>query len=202
MLNEEVAAAVSPVVAEFRRLAIDFYMGGSLASSAYGHGRATQDADLVADFRNEHVAPFVATLTGPYYVSEPMIRSAIERRSCFNLIHYATMFKVDVFVLKNRPFDQLAMERAVLAKLPCSVPLELPIASPEDIVLAKLELYRKGGEISERQWLDILGILKVRGDQLDLDYLWHWSREIDVDDLLLRVLAEAGLSPPNRSVPF
>lgn len=91
------------------------------------------------------------------------------------------------------------MERAAPATLPLSEPLELPIASPEDIVLAKLEWYHKGGEISERQWLDILGILKVRADQIDLDYLWHWSREINVDDLLLRVLADAGLPPPNQA---
>ncbi len=141
-------------------------------------------------------------MTGSYYISEPMIRSAIERRSCFNLIHLATMFKVDVFVRKDRPFDQLAMERAILTTLPLPEPLELPIASPEDIVLAKLEWYRTGGEISERQWLDILGILKVRAEQLDLDYLWHWSREIQVDDLLLRVMADAGLLPPNQTLPF
>lgn len=202
MLNQDVAAAVSPVVTEFRRLGVAFYLGGSLASSAYGHGRATQDADLVADIRAEHVASLVAALTGPYYISEPMIRSAIERRACFNLIHLATMFKVDVFVTKNRPFDQSVMERAVATTLPLPEPLELPIASAEDIVLAKLEWYRKGDEISERQWLDILGILKVRADQLDLDYLWHWSREINVDDLLLRVLADAGLPPPDQSVPF
>ena len=143
-----------------------------------------------------------AELTGPYYISEPMIRSAIERRSSFNLIHLATMFKVDVFVIKNRPFDQLAMERAVLTKLLLPEPLELPIASPEDIVLAKLEWYRKGGEVSERQWRDVLGILKVRAEQLDLDYLWYWSREINVDDLLLRVLTDVGLPPPNLSVPI
>lgn len=203
MLNQDVSAAVGPVIAEFARLRIPFYMGGSLASSAYGYGRATQDADLIADFRREHIAPFANALTGAFYVSEPMIASAVERRSCFNLIHLATMFKVDVFVLKDRPFDHLALERARLGRLP--VPgetLELPVASPEDVVLAKLEWYRKGGEISERQWLDILGILKVRADSLDIDYLWHWSREIQVDDLLLRVLADAGLPPPDMSVPF
>ncbi len=182
-------------------------MGGSLASSAYGYGRATQNADLIADliadFRREYIAPFAKTLAGRFYVSEPLIASAIERRSFFNLIHLATLFKVDVFVLKDRLFVQVVMERVRLGRLPVpGEPLELPVASPEDVVLAKLEWYRKGNEISERQWLDILGILKVRADSLDFDYLWHWSREIHVDDLLLRVLKDAELPPPETSVPF
>lgn len=69
-------------------------------------------------------------------------------------------------------------------------------------MLAKLEWFRKGGEVSDRQWTDIKTVLQVQSANIDLDYLWHWSREINVDDLLLRVLADAGLPPPNQSVPF
>ena len=68
------------------------------------------------------------------------------------------------------------------------------MSSAEDIILAKLEWYRLGGESSERQWGDILGILEIQGDQLDYDYLRHWSTELRVTDLLERALSEGGVA--------
>ena len=75
-----------------------------------------------------------------------------------------------------------------------AAPLDLFFASPEDTVLAKLEWYRKGGEVSDRQWRDLLGVLKVQGETLDRAYLDHWAGELDVSDLLHRALEEAGLT--------
>ena len=120
-----------------------------------------------------------------------------------HVIHLRTAFKVDVFVLKRREFDQIAMSRLQVRPLYFGeVESFGPIASPEDVVLAKLEWFRKGGEVSERQLLDIKTVLQVQAATIDIDYLWHWSRELQVDDLLLRVLADAGLPPPDTSVPF
>ncbi|HVH25755.1 MAG TPA: hypothetical protein VM818_03310 [Vicinamibacterales bacterium] len=65
-----------------------------------------------------------------------------------------------------------------------------PIASAEDTVLAKLEWYRLGGETSERQWWDVVGILKVAEDA-DRAYLRHWAPSLEVADLLERALADA-----------
>jgi len=65
------------------------------------------------------------------------------------------------------------------------------IVSPEDIILAKLEWYRLGGEVSDRQWRDVLGVLKTRAGELDLDYLRKWAGELKVNDLLERALDEA-----------
>lgn len=199
----EMNDAVAPVMRAFQELGVEYYFGGSIASSTLGISRATNDADLVADFRLTHVTPFVQRLAIDFYVSEPAIRSAIERRSCFNVIHLKSAFKVDVFVLKNRPFDEIAMSRRQFQSLYLGeTEVQGPVASAEDIVLAKLEWFRKGGEVSDRQWTDIKTVLQVQSSGIDLDYLWHWSREIHVDDLLLRVLADAGLPPPNQSVPF
>ena len=63
-------------------------------------------------------------------------------------------------------------------------------SSPEDIILAKLELYRLGGEVSERQWRDILGVLKTCSGELSLEYLRKWANELKVSDLLERALKE------------
>jgi hypothetical protein len=71
--------------------------------------------------------------------------------------------------------------------------VELYFASPEDTVLAKLDWFRKGGGTSDRQWRDLLGVLKVQAVALDRTYLNHWARELGVNDLLSRALEEAGL---------
>ena len=63
-------------------------------------------------------------------------------------------------------------------------------ASPEDTILAKLEWYRLGNEVSERQWRDVLGVLKTRAGTLELSYLQKWADELKVSDLLERALKE------------
>lgn len=202
-MSQDMIDGITPVMRTLEQLGVPYYIGGSIASSTYGIARATNDADLVADLRLEHLLPFVQQLATEFYVSESAIQSAIERQSCFNVIHLRTAFKVDVFVLKQREFDQIAMSRRQVRPLYFGeVESVGPIASAEDIVLAKLEWFRKGGEVSERQWGDIKTVLQVQAAVIDIDYLWHWSREIQVDDLLLRVLADAGLPPPDMSVPF
>jgi hypothetical protein len=64
-------------------------------------------------------------------------------------------------------------------------------ASPEDLILSKLERYCLGGEVSESQWRDVIGVLKVCAGELDLDSLHRWAAELGVADLLERALKEA-----------
>ena len=119
------------------------------------------------------------------------MRTAAADRRSFNLIHLATMFKVDVFVSKGRPFDRSAAERAQLQALGEHTDRRFFVASAEDTVLAKLEWFRLGGETSERQWWDIIGVLKV-ADDADRAYLRRWSAALGVGDLLDRALMDAG----------
>ncbi len=119
------------------------------------------------------------------------MRDAIERQSSFNLIHYETAFKVDIFVRKSRAFDQMQLDRRRLSVIASDPEESVYITSPEDTILAKLEWYRMGGEVSDRQWRDILGVLKTRAGELDLEYLRKWAAELHVSDLLERVLKEA-----------
>jgi hypothetical protein len=175
----------------FEKLSVPYLIGGSLASTLYGMVRTTQDSDIVAEMRLEHVLPFVSALQDEFYIDDEMIAEAIRRKSSFNIIHRATMFKVDVFIPRPRPFLQSQLARARRQTFTFDTEVSAKFASPEDTVLAKLEWYRLGGEVSDRQWRDVLGVLKTRAGELDLDYLRKWAGELNVGDLLERALKEA-----------
>ena len=193
MQGNNVLIAVLPVIDTLERLGVPYYVGGSLASSAHGVVRATVDADLVADLQPRHVAGLVEALQADYYIHAGMIHEAISRHSCFNLIHLATSFKVNVFVFKLRAYDHAALARKEKRSIDAAFPeSQLFFASAEDTVLAKLEWYRLGGEVSERQWRDVLGVIKLQQDRMDRGYLEKWAAELKVADLLERSLREAG----------
>ncbi|MCC6605658.1 MAG: hypothetical protein IT327_20795 [Anaerolineae bacterium] len=170
-------------------LNIPYLIGGSFASTAYGRIRTTQDVDIVTDLTAEQVPPFLTAVQQDFYADEQMMLSAIERRSHFNLIHLETMFKVDIFVPKKRPFDQEQLARRVKRPLDKEGANTAYFASAEDTILAKFEWYRLGGEQSERQWLDILSILTLQKTNLDHAYLQKWAEALQVEDLLNRALA-------------
>ena len=194
MTDSDLVAALRPVADALEALGVRYYLGGSVASSAHGIARASLDADVVAALEPDHVDPLTNRLVSAYYIPVDRLRSAVAARSSCNLIHLATMFKIDVFVSKGRPFDRQAAERARLLAIDETPDApRFPVASPEDTVLAKLEWFRLGGESSERQWWDIVGVLKVTEDA-DRTYLWRWADSLGVADLLERALADAAPS--------
>jgi hypothetical protein len=186
--------ALDVVVRTFDDLGIRYQIGGSVASSAYGIARATLDIDLVADIAENQIHSFVDRIHRSYYVDEDRVRDAIARRSSFNIIHLESMIKVDVFILKRHPYDQAAFARARLEKLEEGESSRRHyVSSPEDVILNKLGWYRQGGCASERQWNDILGVLKVQQSSLDREYLRRWAEELNLVDLLSRALKDAGI---------
>lgn len=179
------------VIEAFERLQIPYLVGGSMASALYGVARSTLDADIVADIHPEQAGALIKALGDDFYADDEMILGAIRHRSSFNLIHLETMFKVDVFIRKERPFDRIQFERRLEQVFADNPERKAFITSAEDIILVKLEWYRLGGEVSDRQWRDILGVLKVQAGGLDLDYLKRWADELKVLDLLQRALKES-----------
>ena len=187
----DLLAALEPVVEAFSRLGVAYYLGGSAVSSDYGVARSTLDVDLVADLRAEHVVPLVDALKSNYYIERRTVADAVARKACFNAIHMPTSFKVDVFPVKNRPYDREALQRIHEDSLDDAQPAKRFFqASPEDIILAKLEWYRLGDEVSERQWGDVLGVMKVQQHLLDRAYLGKWAVELGVADLLRKAWHE------------
>jgi Nucleotidyl transferase AbiEii toxin, Type IV TA system len=175
-------------------LDVPYVVGGSLASSLHGIPRSTQDADLVAALRADHIRPFIAGVEGSFYISPERVEAAVRRRASFNLIHLKSMIKVDLFVFTETPLARQEMARRQVLPIPGEPEAHLQVATPEDTILQKLLWYRKGGGTSERQWTDILGVIKVQGRALDLGYLKEWATRSGVEDLLAQAFADAGIS--------
>jgi hypothetical protein len=176
----------------FDRLGVRHLVGGSVASSLMGLPRTTMDVDFVADLSLSMVAEFVALAGERFYVDEERARHAVVRRSQFNLIDVGRGFKVDVYLDRRDPLSASTFLRSQLVRLGPADTDCVRISAPEDIVLEKLRWYRLGGEVSERQWLDVLGVLKVQAPTIDRGYLRRWADEIGVRDLLDRAFEDAG----------
>jgi hypothetical protein len=188
MLTEPILVTLE-VVGILDNLNIPYFIGGSMATAIHGVARATMDVDLVVDMQVEQVGILTIELGDAFYADGEMIRNAIRRGISFNLIHKETMFKVDIFVKKDRPFDQSQFDRRVAQPLTTDPERKAYFSSPEDNILAKLEWYRLGGEVSDRQWSDVLNVIKIQGESLDYEYLRIWADQLGVGDLLTTVVS-------------
>lgn len=163
-----------------------------MASSIHGIARPTMDADIVADLHPDQIDDFAELLKSDFYADPAMIREAMARGRAFNVIHFATTFKIDIFPLRADSYSRASFARRQFGESHSlgPQPIQCAVATAEDTVLRKLEWYRAGGETSERQWNDLRGVVRVSGDKLDRDYLQHWAKYLKVDDLLERLLGE------------
>lgn len=190
-MNTDINKALEPLIKAFEELGVAYYIGGSLASSVYGIARATMDIDLISELRQNQVSFLFEKLKSKYFIDENMILDAIKNNSSFNIIHLDTMLKIDVFIPKAGFFNKKVFERRqkdLLSDEPGSI--EIYLCSSEDTILSKLEWYKLGGCISEHQWKDIIGVIKVQGELLDKNYLSQWAEELGVADLLEKALSE------------
>lgn len=177
------------VIKALEECGVNYLIGGSLGSSIHGIPRATLDADLVTDIKDIHVGRLVEKLKGEFMIDAEMIHDAVKSRSCFNIIHLETMFKVDIFVLKNNPFENAEFIRRK-PELISEPDIFVNVATPEDIILNKLLWFQDGGGVSERQWQDAKGVLKVQGKNIDYRYLEYWAEMLGIKDLMNRLKKE------------
>ena len=179
----------SPLVSRhLDALQIPHTIGGSIASSFAGEPRATIDIDFVVALDERQVDQLAAALGEEFYVDVDALRRAIRTKASASLIERETQLKVDLFIAGGTPLDARQLARRQAVEFPDG--RRLFVHPPEDILLQKLRWFRKGGEVSDRQWRDIAAIVRVQGARLDVEYLRDGAVALGVVDLLDRALAE------------
>jgi predicted DNA-binding protein (UPF0278 family) len=183
MTESELLTITQNVLQALQEIGVKHRIVGSVASSKLGMMRATFDVDIVAALEQHNLKDLKTKLGQEFYSDEELMVEAVQNRSSFNLIHKDSMLKIDIFIQKNREYDRVALKRAFID--------DSNYMTAEDVILGKLEWYRAGFEISERQWSDILGLMRVQANNLDLTYLNHWAAELSVTDLLQRAFHDS-----------
>jgi len=176
---------LSRLIERFDALGIPFMLSGSVASSYHGKPRATQDIDIVVEADVNKALELIRSLGAGYYASESAAQEACSLTRSFNIIDMRTGLKADIIVRKKRPFSIEEFNRRRKVRI---FDIDLPVVTPEDAILSKLEWSKDSG--SERQFNDALGIVQMQGDTLDHDYLRRWAAEIGVGDLLEKLLTK------------
>jgi hypothetical protein len=170
------------VVAALDDAGIAHMLAGSFASSLHGVARTTADIDLVVIAEPASIDRLLVELDRDrFYVDEGAAREVVPGGQ-FNLIDKKTGWKVDLVHIRDRPFSVAEFARRVPATI-LGVPVF--VATAEDTVLAKLEWSKASG--SDRQVQDVVDLLRVRGPDLDDDYLDRWADELGIADLLRSV---------------
>ena len=189
------AAEVDPwivaadVAAVFEELGLRYSVGGSMASSMGGEPRSTLDVDIVVGLEAAQVDPLVHRLSARFYVPGDALRRAVADRSSATIIDTETSIKVDLFVAGGTALDAQILDRRLRVSL-AGDGRSVWVHTPEDVLLQKLRWFRRGGESSDRQWRDVLGVVRVQGARLDRAYLDDGASRLGVSDLLTRALAQ------------
>ncbi|OHB64912.1 MAG: hypothetical protein A2Y77_03935 [Planctomycetes bacterium RBG_13_62_9] len=185
--SEEVIERLADVLDS---LGIRYVISGSLASALYGTVRFTRDADITVQAFVPLADRFYELLKDEFYISREAMAGALKSHGSFNIIHFATAFKVDIFIQGASEFEGRVLDRRRMLRLSDMSRRDVAVVSPEDIILLKLRWFRETDCTSERQWDDVLGVLQVQGDALDFEYLAGWAKRLGLEELLNRAKAE------------
>lgn len=171
-------------------LGIPYLLGGSLASATYGEPRTTLDADFAVHMTPEQAAALAGALRDDYHVQTDALVEAARLKRMANVFHKRPFVKIDMHVRAASGHSLEEMRRAQSVVVGDSSATSLRIATAEDVVLQKLCWFRSADEVSDRQWRDVIGVVKRRGSALDVEYMRKWALVLDVADLLERAFDE------------
>lgn len=173
-----------------------YFVGGSVASSLHGDPRSTNDIDIVVSLPLRNIDTFVAALGADFELDRDMLRDALRQARCANGFYLPVLTKIDLFGLGEEPFDAIEFARRAAVTVG-SEGERLFVKSPEDSILRKLRWYRDGGEVSDKQWRDIVSILRLNAGSLEETHLDEWAAQLHCTDLLgkARIAAEPSTAP-------
>jgi hypothetical protein len=173
----------------------EYFIGGSLASSLQGEPRASNDIDFVIALPSVRVDALRDALGSDFEIDTHMLRDALLHARCANAFYLPAVTKIDFFGRGYEPFDEseFSRRRPVVVRTSGE---SLVVKSAEDTVLRKLLWFREGGEVSEKQWRDIVSVLRISGQGMDDAYLGTWASRLGLDLLLER--ARRARSPELR----
>jgi Nucleotidyl transferase AbiEii toxin, Type IV TA system len=181
-----VALRVASVLDELK---VEYTLGGSLASSLHGEPRSTNDIDFAVRLEPQHVSELIDRLGPEFVLDEEGLRDAVRLGRTYQIYFLPFVLKIDLFMRGTAPLDRSEFDRRIRVRVGENA--SLYTATPEDSLLRKLIWFREGGDVSDRQWRDVLGILRVSGSRLDREYLERWAAQLGVRDLLRRALDQA-----------
>ncbi len=185
----ELSDFLKKVVEVFEDLGIPYFVTGAVAAMAYGEPRLTNDIDVVAEIDEAHVGKIISAFPiSDFYIDEDSIREAIFCRSQFNIIHPGSGLKVDIIIKQNTPFDNSRFAR--VRRIFPAENYQANFASPEDVIIKKMEYYKQGG--SEKHLRDITGILKISGEEVDRKYIFEWAQRLGLVEIWEAILKRIG----------
>jgi len=184
----DVALAVARAL---ERCDIGYFLGGSLASSYQGEPRATNDIDFVVALSGSDAVAFAHALGPEFDVDIKALEEAARQGRPWNVIHLPSVTKIDLIMRGREPFDESEFSRRKPAEVRPDESLNMK--TPEDTVLRKLLWYRDTGGVSDRQWRDVVGVLRHSGNVMDADYLARWAATLELDEWLERARRESRL---------
>ncbi|MEP0872861.1 hypothetical protein NDA01_23885 [Trichocoleus desertorum AS-A10] len=186
----EIARLLHPI---FEQLRIPYYITGGVAASMYGDPRTTRDMDLVVEARREDIFQLAEALgQAGFYCPPGAVEEIAEGRGqTLSVTHMEQLLNADLVLNANTNFDRSKMARRRLEAIDEAELLQVWVIAPEDLILAKL-LWGRGNQ-SEKQWRDVLGVLKVQVDTLNYAYLAEWAEQLAISEMLQQALIEAGI---------
>lgn len=187
---DELRCALAAIARALDHLSVPWAIGGSLASAAHGEPRATNDIDIVAVLDVDAARRLPGLLGKDFYADADAAALAVRTRASFNVIDRRSFIKIDIFIPDRGPLGTGQLERRSLLELFPGRP-PLPVLGAEDVILQKLRWYRVGGEVSDRQWRDVLSVLRNAGSELDDAYLDSVAEQVGLTSLLARARSDA-----------
>ena len=175
MTLEQLLSRLAPAL---ERAQVPYMVTGSVASSAHSSPRSTRDLDIVIAPTNEQLLTLMQQFpANRYYADVQQALEALSKRSQFNVIDFATGWKVDFIIAQDSPYGRIALGRRMLIEISG---VNAYVAAPEDVIIAKLQWAKLGR--SERQLEDARGIISAQGENLDFSYLERWVHELELEE--------------------